>query len=44
MAITDTSGIEARTAPRNVLRFEISEIRAIRIADISIFIILKVDK
>ena len=40
IAITDTSGIEARTAPRNVLRFETSEIKAIRIADISIFIIL----
>ena len=40
IAITDTSGIEARTAPKNVLRFETSEIKAIRMADISIFIIL----
>jgi len=40
IAITDTNGIEARTAPRNVLRFAISEIKAIRIADIRIFIIL----
>ena len=39
IAITDTSGIEARTAPKNVLRFETSEIKAIRMADISIFII-----
>ena len=40
IAITDNSGIEARTAPKNVLRFETSEIKAIRMADISIFIIL----
>ena len=40
MAITDTNGIDARIAPKNVLRLETSEINAISMAEISIFIIL----
>ena len=40
MAITDTSGIDASIAPKNVLRLETSEINAISMAEISIFIIL----
>ena len=40
MAITDTNGIDASIAPKNVLRLETSEIKAISIADISIFTIL----
>ena len=38
MAITDTNGIDARIAPKNVLRLDTSEIKAISMADISIFI------
>ena len=40
MAITDTNGIDASIAPKNVLRLDTSEIKAISIADISIFTIL----
>ena len=38
MAITDTNGIDASIAPKNVLRLDTSEIKAISMADISIFI------
>ena len=40
IAITETSGMEASIAPKNVLRLDTSEIKAISIADISIFTIL----
>ena len=40
MALTDTCGIDASIAPKNVLRLDTSEIKAISIADISIFTIL----
>ena len=40
IAITDTSGIDASIAPKNVLSLETSEINAISMAEISIFIIL----
>ena len=39
-AITETSGIEANIAPKNVLRLATSEIKAIKIAEITTFIIL----
>jgi len=38
IAITETSGMEASIAPKNVLRFATSEIKAMRIAEISTFI------
>ena len=40
IAITETSGMEANIAPKNVLRLATSEIKAIKIAEISTFIIL----
>ena len=38
--MTETSGIEASIAPKNVLRLATSEIKAIKIAEITTFIIL----
>ena len=40
IAITETSGIEASIAPKNVLRLATSEIKAIKIAEITTFMIL----
>ena len=40
IAITETSGMEANIAPKNVLRLATSEIKAIKIAEIITFIIL----
>ena len=40
IAITETSGMEASIAPKNVLRLATSEIKAIKIAEITTFIIL----
>ena len=42
IAITETSGMEASIAPKNVLRLATSEIKAMRIAEISTFIKLYV--
>ena len=40
IAITETSGMEASIAPKNVLRLATSEIKAIKIAEIITFIML----
>ena len=40
IAITETSGMEASIAPKNVLRLATSEIKAIKIAEITTFIML----
>ena len=40
IAITETSGMEASIAPKNVLRLATSEIKAIKIAEITTFMIL----
>ena len=40
IAITETSGMEANIAPKNVLRLATSEINTIKIAEINTFIIL----
>ena len=40
IAITETSGMEANIAPKNVLRLATSEINTIKIAEITTFIIL----
>ena len=40
IAITETSGMEASIAPKNVLRLATSDIKAIKIAEITTFIML----
>jgi|TARA_Y100001949_G_scaffold129801_1_gene111155 hypothetical protein len=40
IAITEISGMEASIAPKNVLRLATSEIKAIKIAEITTFIML----